>query len=124
MFQSVIEQYTRFFKLIYFAIVDDHSAGQNFNPTGNCRPFRKLLDNVDLELEKIVNMMIGYRRILNQTNAGEVTLSDIKICYLNPCRLGGKRHELRNAQHCRGYLHPSLCSNTDNKSSYREKNDD
>ena len=125
-FKSVIEQYAGFFKLIYFAIVDDHNAGQNFNPAGNYRPFKKLLDNLEVEpkTSKIPNMMIGPRRILNQTNAREVTLSDIKICYLNPCHHGGKCHDLQNAQHCREYLHPPLCPNTDNKSPCREKNDD
>jgi hypothetical protein len=107
-FKSVILQYVGFFNMIYFAIIDDHNAGQDFNPNGNYRPFQKILDNFDAEPKKykMVDMMIGPWRILNQTTTKEVTLSDIRICYLNPCHNGGKCNDLKNNQHCREYSHP------------------
>ncbi|CAF4470924.1 unnamed protein product, partial [Adineta steineri] len=39
-FKSVIDQYAGFFKSVYFAIIDDHNTGQDFNPNGNYEPFR------------------------------------------------------------------------------------
>lgn len=125
-FKSVIEQYAGYFKCIYFAIVDDHNAGQELNPTGNYRPFQKVLDNQHVEPKhyQTVDMMIGPWRILNQTAKKEVILSDIRICYSSPCHHGGKCHDLKNDQHCREYSHPPLCPNTDNKASCKEKNDE
>ncbi|CAF2836536.1 unnamed protein product [Rotaria sp. Silwood2] len=124
-FKSVIEQYAGYFKYIYFAIVDDHNTGQDLNPIGNFSPFRELLDNLNEEPKrhKLVDMMIGPWRILNQTTVKEVTLSDIRICYLEPCFYGGKCNDLKNEQHCREYSHPSLCPNADNRTPCKQKTD-
>ncbi|CAF4356816.1 unnamed protein product [Rotaria sp. Silwood2] len=110
-FKSVAEQYAGFFKSIYFAIVDDHNTGLQFNPQGNYRPFKQLLDEPELEStkHKMKDMMIGPRRILNMPNPQQVTLSDIRISYLIPCYHGGKCNDIEDAQHCREYSHPSLC---------------
>ncbi|CAF1101396.1 unnamed protein product [Rotaria sp. Silwood1] len=124
-FKSVIEQYAGYFKYIYFAIVDDHNTGQDLNPIGNFRPFQNLLDPLDEKPKRhtLVDMMIGPWRILNQTNAKEVTLSDIRICYLEPCNYGGKCNDLKNEQHCREYSHPPLCPYADNSTPCKQKND-
>ncbi|CAF1025353.1 unnamed protein product [Rotaria sordida] len=124
-FKSVIEQYAGYFKYIYFAIIDDHNTGQDLNPIGNFRPFQNSLDNLDAEPKrhKLVDMMIGPWRILNQTTMKEITLSDIRICYLNPCIYGAKCNDLKNEQHSREYSHPPLCPYADNTTPCKQKND-
>ncbi|CAF1541060.1 unnamed protein product [Rotaria sp. Silwood1] len=110
-FKSVIEQYAGFFNRIYFAIIDDHNAGQEFNPHGNFRPFQEIFNTLEFKpiRQKMVDMMIGPWRILNETNNREITLNDIRIHYLPPCRYGGRCRDLENKQHCREYLHPPIC---------------
>ncbi|CAF1175267.1 unnamed protein product [Adineta steineri] len=125
-FKSVIDQYAGFFKSVYFAIIDDHNTGQDFNPNGNYEPFRTVFKDYSAVPRKhrLVDMMIGPWKILKQINDTEVKLSDIKICHLKPCRDGGKCNHLKNEQHCQEYSHPPLCPNTDNKTSCKEKHDD
>ena len=96
-FKSVIEQYAGYFKCIYFSIIDDHNAGHDLNPTGNYQPFQEILDNKTFEPKrhKTIDMMIGPRRILKETRSKEVTLSDIRICYLTPCHYGGKCENIK-----------------------------
>ncbi|CAF3353340.1 unnamed protein product [Rotaria socialis] len=124
-FKSVIEQYAGYFKYIYFAIVDDHNAGQDLNPTGNYRPFHKLLDNLEEEPKRqyLVDMMIGPWRILDQKTSKEITLSDIRIRYLDPCFHGGKCNDLNTEQHCREFSHPPLCPYTNDTAPCKKKND-
>ena len=124
-FKSVIEQYAGYFKSIYFAIVDDHNAGQDLNPTGNYRPFKEILDNISVQPRhhQMVDMMVGPWRILNRAYNKEIVFSDIRICYLDPCHFGGKCHDLKNEQHCREYSHPPLCPHADGWKSCNEKHD-
>ncbi|CAF3316418.1 unnamed protein product, partial [Rotaria socialis] len=124
-FKSVIEQYAGYFKYIYFAIADDHNAGQDLNPTGNYRLFHKLLDNLEQEPKQqhLVDMMIGPWRILNQKPSKEITLSDIRIRYSYPCFHGGKCNDLNNEQHCREFSHPPLCPYANDAATCNKKND-
>ncbi|UJR32654.1 hypothetical protein I4U23_020114 [Adineta vaga] len=126
-FKSVIEQYAGYFKCIYFAIIDDHNAGRDFNPKGNYLPFHSVFNGYQIEPKtyRMIDMMIGPWRILKQSkNDQEVTLSDIKILHLTPCYYGGKCKDLQNEQHCREFLHPPLCSSTGKQTSCKEKHDD
>jgi uncharacterized protein (TIGR02452 family) len=125
-FKSVAEQYAGFFKSIYFAIVDDHNTGLQFNPQGNYQPFKQLLDETKLKPteHKMKDMMIGPWRILNMPNLQQVTLSDIRIAYLIPCYYGGKCNDIENVQHCREYSHPSLCPSTGSGTTYKLSNDE
>ncbi|CAF1020879.1 unnamed protein product [Rotaria sp. Silwood1] len=124
-FKSVIEQYAEYFKYIYFAIVDDHSTDQYLNSFGNFLSFQQLLDHLEEKPKrhKLVDMMIGPWRILNQKTIKEVTLSDIRICYLEPCLYGGHCNDLQNEQHSREYSHPPLCPYADNTTPCKQKND-
>lgn len=110
-FKSVAEQYAGFFKSIYFAILDDHNTGLQFNPQGNYRPFQQLLDDRKIRPKehKLQDMMIGPWRILKMSNPQQVTLSDIRIFYLTPCYYGGQCNDLENVKHYREYSHPALC---------------
>ncbi|CAF0937598.1 unnamed protein product [Rotaria sordida] len=123
-FKSVIEQYAGFFKRICFAIIDDHNTGHEFNPHGNYQPFREVLDNLEIKptRQKMIDMMIGPWRILNETNNDEITLSSVRIHDLPLCRYGGRCRDLENKQHCREYLHPPLCPYA-NSSKYCELKD-
>ena len=87
LFKSVAEQYAGFFKSIYFAILDDHNTGLQFNPQGNYRPFQQLLDDRKIRPKehKLQDMMIGPWRISKMSNPQQVTLSDVRIFYLTPC---------------------------------------
>ncbi|CAF2927847.1 unnamed protein product, partial [Rotaria sp. Silwood2] len=125
-FKSVAEQYAGFFKSIYFAIVDDHNTGLQFNPQGNYRPFKQLLNEIELEptKHKMKDMMIGPWRILNMPNPQQVTLSDIRISYLIPCYHGGKCNDIEDAQHFREYSHPSLCPSMGSETTCQLSNDE
>ena len=126
-FQSVIEQYAGFFRKICFAIIDDHNSGQELNPYGNYLPFKDLLDGLKVEprRNRMLDMMIGPWRISKETSKGEITLSDIKICDLRPCRYGGICKELGENRHYREFLHPPLCPFTvDSKHCPEIDNDD
>ena len=49
LFKSVIEQFAGYFKSIYFAIIDDHNAGQDLNPEGNYRLLQHLLHKITVK---------------------------------------------------------------------------
>ncbi|CAF1459212.1 unnamed protein product [Adineta steineri] len=114
-FKSVIEQFAGFFKSIHFAIIDDHNTGRRHNREGNYRPFREALHDMRAKpsTHKMKDMMIGPRRILKETLGKEVTLSDIRIYYLQPCHYGGNCKDIRDDQHCKKYSHPPLCPLTE-----------
>ncbi|CAF0972161.1 unnamed protein product [Didymodactylos carnosus] len=114
-FKSVIEQYAGFFKSIHFAIIDDHNAGRRHNREGNYDPFKEILHNMRVKssTHKMNDMMIGPYRILKEIPGKELTLSDIRICYLQPCDHGGKCQNIRDDQHRRKYSHPPLCPLTE-----------
>ncbi|CAF3121371.1 unnamed protein product [Rotaria sp. Silwood2] len=125
-FKSVIEQYAGFFKNIYFAIVDDHNARQQFNPNGNYQPFKKLLAGLEVQsmLNKIAGMSIGPYRVLNDSYNGELSLSDVRIFDRRPCQHGAKCSNLYNEQHCCEFSHPPLCPNAGSSMSCKQRSDD
>ncbi|CAF4582417.1 unnamed protein product [Rotaria sp. Silwood1] len=105
-------------------LTSKYSIGQNLNPIEKFRPFQKLLDTLDKEPKrhKLVDMMIGSWRILNQTTM-KITLSDIRIFHLNLCLYGEKCNELKNEQHSREYSHPPLCPYAHNMTPCKHKDD-
>ena len=125
-FRSVIEEYAGFFKKICFAVIDDHNSGHELNPHGNYLPFKELLDGLKVEprRNKMLDMMIGPWRISKETSKGEVTLSDVKICDLRPCRYGGTCRDLGEKRHCLEFLHPPLCPFTVSSKHCQLMNDD
>jgi uncharacterized protein (TIGR02452 family) len=125
-FKSVIDQYAGYFQQIHFAIIDDHNAGHDLNPTGNYRPFQSMLDNYTAAPRKhlILDMMIGPWQILHQTTGEEIALSDVKICHLKPCHHGGKCSDLKDEPHCREFTHPPLCPWASSATPCKEKTND
>ena len=100
-FQSVIEQYAGYFKEIHFSIIDDQNTGKRSNPNGNFQPFQKILGGFVAsppkhELEP--NMISGPFRILAKTQ-GKLSLDQVKIFDLSPCRYGALCHDLNDPQH-------------------------
>ncbi|CAF2765095.1 unnamed protein product [Rotaria sp. Silwood2] len=126
LFKSIIYQYAGFFKNIYFAIVDDHNAGKQFNPDGNFLPFKKILDDLTVQPPTTirVNGVSGPNRILNQTADDKLTLSDVCISYLSSCPHGSKCRELKNSQHNNNFLHPPMCLYQSATSSCDQMNDE
>ncbi|CAM4788960.1 unnamed protein product [Rotaria magnacalcarata] len=123
-FKSVIKQYAGFFEHIYFAIIDDHNTGLDFNPNGNYRPFQEVLDKVQYKpvRQEMPDMMIGPWRILNKTNNDDIVLDDVRIWNLQPCHYGGQCRDLDKQQHCREYMHPPLCPYTDSSRDCKSEN--
>ena len=101
--KSVAEQFAGFFKSISFAIGDDEDRSNHL--------FKQVLDNLEVRPKehKVQHTMIGPWRILDLPNSQQVTLSDMRICYLTPCYYGGTCRDLQDARHCRDYSHPPLC---------------
>eukprot|EP01115_Flamella_aegyptia_P000120 TRINITY_DN1011_c0_g2_i1.p1 TRINITY_DN1011_c0_g2~~TRINITY_DN1011_c0_g2_i1.p1 ORF type:complete len:87 (+),score=6.68 TRINITY_DN1011_c0_g2_i1:156-416(+) len=44
LFQEVIQEYQGCFKMVSFAILDDHNANRSHNPDGNYKPFKDVFD--------------------------------------------------------------------------------
>ncbi|CAF2136304.1 unnamed protein product [Rotaria magnacalcarata] len=105
---SVIQQYAGFFKLITFAIIDDHNAGHHLNPEGNVQPFRVAFDGKSVEPLSPMNKpntMFGPYLILSDGSS----VSDVSICDLPPCLFGANCKEMYDAKHAQQYSHPPLC---------------
>ena len=45
LFKEVIEDYKGHFKMVAFAILDDHNANKSHNIDGNYKPFERVFDN-------------------------------------------------------------------------------
>ena len=108
-FRSVIEQYAGFFRLIVFAIIDDHNTGLNLNPKGNFLPFQREFEQSIFEpIQPIyqTNTIFGPYRFLSNGS----TVSDVSICDLTPCNFGAKCRDLHDSIHTRQYCHPPLCT--------------
>jgi uncharacterized protein (TIGR02452 family) len=108
LFSSVIEQYAGFFKLITFAIIDDHNSGHQLNPDGNFKPFKDILDGMmasPLSPINRPNTMFGPYRLLSN----DVSTSDVCIFDKIPCNFGGTCKDMHNYKHSQEYSHPSLC---------------
>ncbi|CAM4742999.1 unnamed protein product [Rotaria magnacalcarata] len=108
LFRSVIEQYAGFFKLIIFAIIDDHNSGSHLNPEGNFKPFKEALDGSTLEPLSTMNKpntMFGPYLLLSDGSS----VGDVCICDLPPCQFGAKCNEMHDSKHSREYSHPPLC---------------
>ncbi|CAF3730202.1 unnamed protein product, partial [Rotaria sp. Silwood1] len=108
-FRSVIEQYAGFFRLIVFAIIDDHNTGQNFNPKGNFLPFqREFQQSIFEPIQPIhqANTICGPYRFLTDGS----TVENVSIFDLTPCKYGAKCRDLYESAHVRQYSHPPLCT--------------
>ncbi|CAF2547621.1 unnamed protein product [Rotaria sp. Silwood2] len=108
-FRSVIEQYAGFFRLIAFAIIDDHNTGQNFNPKGNFLPFqREFQQSIFEPIQPIhqANTICGPYRFLTDGS----TVENVSIFDLTPCKYGAKCRDLYESAHVRQYSHPPLCT--------------
>ncbi len=114
-FKSVIQQYAGYFKIISFAIIDDHNAGHQHNPNGNYLPFKNILDGFRVQpqvREFDIGMASGSMKIRGKSS-GKITIDDVCIFDVPPCRYGAECRELDNAQHCYLYSHPPLCPEYD-----------
>ena len=108
LFLSVIQQYAGFFKVIMFAIVDDHNAGHKLNPEGNFKPFRDILDGKSVEPLSPMNKpntMFGPYLLLSDGSS----VSDVCICDLPPCYFAANCNEMYDSKHAQHYSHPPLC---------------
>ncbi|CAF2937552.1 unnamed protein product, partial [Rotaria sp. Silwood2] len=115
LFKSVIEQYAGYFKTIYFAIIDDHNTGNRLNRNGNYKPFKDILDglNVPASSKQLdVNMATGPFRVIGKDHV-KMTIGEVSIFGLNPCQYGAECNDLDDEQHCRSYSHPPLCHQSD-----------
>ncbi|CAF1321792.1 unnamed protein product [Adineta ricciae] len=107
LFLSVIEQYAGFFKLVVFAIIDDHNTGGQLNREGNFKPFEKL-DGKSVKFAKLAsipNTIIGPYRLLSDGS----TVSDVCIFDSAPCKFAAMCND-RNPDHLRNFSHPPLCA--------------
>ncbi|CAF1560009.1 unnamed protein product, partial [Adineta ricciae] len=107
LFLSVIEQYAGFFKLVVFAIIDDHNTGGQLNREGNFKPFEKL-DGKSVKRTKLAgipNTIIGPYRLLSDG----LTVSDVCIFDSPPCKFAAMCND-RNPDHLRSFSHPPLCA--------------
>ncbi|CAF2765048.1 unnamed protein product [Rotaria sp. Silwood2] len=111
LFKAVIQKYAGFFKMICFAIVDDHNTGHRINPDGNLLPFQEILDNLIVQPSETIrnNVARGPNIILNKSTDNQLTLSSVAILDRMPCYHGAKCAELKNAQHNESCSHPSMC---------------
>lgn len=108
LFRSVIEQYAGFFKLITFAILDDHNAGRRFNPHGNFAPFQSILDGLVVSpLSPIskAHMIFGPYRLLSDG----LSVSDVCILDKTLCKFGASCTDIHNRKHSQEYSHPARC---------------
>ncbi|CAF3766594.1 unnamed protein product [Rotaria sp. Silwood1] len=54
LFHEVIKtKYKKSFKYIVFAIIDDHNAKKNHNPTGNVQPFAEIFQVNILSIDEL-----------------------------------------------------------------------
>ena len=54
LFHEVIsEKYTKSFKCIAFAIINDHNAMRDHNPTGNIQPFAEIFQQDALSIDEL-----------------------------------------------------------------------
>ena len=108
LFQSVIEQYAGFFKLIVFAIINDHNACGILNPEGNFEPFLKLNDWTiqPIEQRNVPNTIVGPYRLLSDG----FTVSDVCIYDLPPCQFGAACRDSSNPGHASQFSHPPMCA--------------
>ncbi|CAF3876655.1 unnamed protein product [Rotaria sp. Silwood1] len=110
LFSSVIDQYAGFFESIIFAIVDDHNARQRLNPEGNFKPFVAILDEKTakpmMPMNK-ANIMFGPYRLFTDA----LTVADVCIFDLTPCKFGAKCSDIYNTNHIRQFSHPPFCTN-------------
>ena len=107
-FGSVIKQYAGFFKLIAFAIVDDHNSGHHLNPEGNYKPFKDILDGLVLSPPSTMNIprsIFGPYRILSDG----ASASDVCILDKTLCKHGALCSDIHNEKHAHEYDHPPLC---------------
>ncbi|CAF2763646.1 unnamed protein product [Rotaria sp. Silwood2] len=108
LFRSVIEQYAGFFKLIIFAVIDDHNSGSHLNPKGNFKPFKEALDGNTIEplssMNKPNTMFGPYLLLSDGSSVGDICIFD-----LPPCQFGAKCNEMHDSKHSREYSHPPLC---------------
>nr|ACD54723.1 unknown [Adineta vaga] len=108
LFLSVIEQYAGFFKLITFAILDDHNSGRFFNPNGNFRPFQTLLNGITVTPLSPMNTSLtifGPYRLLSDG----LSTDDVCICDKPLCKFGATCIDLHNRKHVKEYSHPPHC---------------
>ena len=109
-FRSVIEQYAGFFKRIAFAIVDDHNSGQHLNPNGNYKPFKDILDGLDITPMLTMNLphiIVGsYQLLADGTSVADVCILDKALC-----KYGALCNDIHDRKHAQGFAHPSLCPN-------------
>jgi uncharacterized protein (TIGR02452 family) len=108
LFSSVIEQYAGFFKLIVFAIIDDHNTGRHLNKQGNFKPFQTL-DSIPVKPIRPMNIpytMFGPYRLLSDG----LTVSDVSIFDSMPCQNGATCNNIHNPSHARQFSHPPLCA--------------
>ncbi|CAF1338910.1 unnamed protein product [Adineta steineri] len=108
-FRSVIEQYAGFFRLIVFAIIDDHNTGQKFNPNGNFLPFQREFQQSifePIQPSNQANTIYGPYRFSTDGS----TVENVSIFYLTPCQYGAKCRDLFESAHVRQYSHPPLCT--------------
>ncbi|CAF1117327.1 unnamed protein product [Adineta steineri] len=108
LFQSVIEQYAGFFRLITFAILDDHNAGRHFNPEGNFRPFQTILDGMvatPLLPMNVAHTIFGPYRVLSDG----LSVSDVRISDKPLCRFGATCTDIHSRKHIQEYSHPPRC---------------
>ncbi|CAF3383056.1 unnamed protein product [Rotaria socialis] len=108
LFISVIEQYAGFFKLISFAIIDDHNAGHHLNPEGNFKPFKDALDGMVVPRMPPINKphsMFGPYRILSH----DWSINNVCIYDKMPCNFGAKCNDIYDLTHAQEFSHPPIC---------------
>ncbi|CAF0961047.1 unnamed protein product [Rotaria sordida] len=115
LFKSAIQKYAGYFRIIYFAIIDDHNTGHTVNPQGNLLPFKQILDGFVAQPSHtiFVNSARGPYRILDKPTDEQITLSSVCVFDQPSCYYGAKCNDLRNIQHNKDYSHPPLCPNSD-----------
>ncbi|CAF1047732.1 unnamed protein product [Rotaria sordida] len=110
-FKSIIQQYAGYFKTIYFAIIDEQNGSHWPNHEGNYLTFSRILDKFCVQsstCELSVRMTSGPYTILAK-RLEKVTINNVCIFDLPPCRYGGRCSDLNDVGHCHLYSHPPLC---------------
>ncbi|CAF2091487.1 unnamed protein product [Rotaria magnacalcarata] len=99
--------YVGFFKLISFAIVDDHNAGHHLNPKGNFKPFKDALDGMVVQRMPPINKphsMFGPYRILSH----DWSINNVCIYDTMPCNFGAKCNDIYDPRHAQEFSHPPI----------------
>ncbi|RUP50316.1 hypothetical protein BC936DRAFT_139647 [Jimgerdemannia flammicorona] len=86
---AVAQQYSRKFKEIVFAIIEDHNSVTTANPAGNYGFFSSHLHRTDL-------------------GPGTLTLSPVSATPVSTCSFGG-RCDTSDATHIKDFYHPPFC---------------